>query len=718
MSSKKVTEKIRQRGLMTVLAVDDDKRMRDSVVELLKFHKYKVLTAEGGKDALTKLEHHKVDIMLLDLCMGDISGHQVMEYLIKNELNVLVIVVSGDTSIESAIESLRHGAYDYIRKPYAPEELIARLDSAANKLFLEKENTTIRARLENSEKLYRFMVNSSPDIVYMLDENGHFTFINDKISSLGYERTELIGKHFSKLIYSEDIGLANFSFNERRTGQRATSDFELRLHCKNSSVYAKQFDICSIPIEVTAMGVYRTVNNENQFVGTYGVARDLTVRKKAEETIKYQAYHDLLTGLPNRVLFKDHLSLAMAQVKRRETCLAVMFMDLDRFKVINDTLGHVMGDNLLRAVSLRLNDNLRSEDTLSRIGGDEFIILLSNIKDQEEAENVAEKLIQALKEPFNIESYELYVTGSIGITYYPQDGKTMDTLIKNADVAMYHAKRSNSGGYQTYSSGMDERFSKHLSIEGDLRRSIEADEFLVYYQPQVNVITGEIVGIEALVRWQHPEYGLLLPADFISIAEESGLIGEIGQSLFRTACTDLKSWYGKGLPKVRLAVNLSALEVVKKSFVDNIINVLKEFDLPGDCLEIEITESVILNDLEHVIQRLSKLSNYGVTIAIDDFGTGYSSLSYLQKLPIHTLKIDRSFLKDVASKHEGSSIVAAIIAMAQGLNLNTVAEGVETEGQKHYLESLGCDDMQGFLFSQPVIAKEMENILRNKPFIH
>lgn len=717
MSNNKKTDKLRQRSMLNLLAVDDDLQMLNSVAKLLKVHNYKVITAEGGREALEKLDSQRVDIMLLDLCMGDINGHQVMEYLIKNELNVLVIVVSGDTSIESAIESLRHGAYDYIRKPYAPEELIARLDSAVNKIFLEKENTTIRARLENSEKLYRFMVNSSPDIVYMLDENGHFTFINDKINSLGYERTELIGKHFSEIIYSDDIDLANFNFNERRTGQRATSNYELRLHCKNSSVYAKKYDICSIPIEVTAMGVYRVVNNENKFVGTYGVARDLTVRKKAEETIKYQAYHDLMTGLPNRLLFKDHLSLAMAQAKRREKCLAVMFMDLDRFKVINDTLGHVMGDNLLRAVSQRLKDNLRSEDTLSRIGGDEFLILLPNINAPAEAESVAEKLIHALKESFNIEGYELYVTGSIGITYYPQDNDTMDMLIKNADVAMYHAKASNRGGYQNYSSDMDERFSRHLSIEGDLRRSIEANEFVVHYQPQIQVVTGEIVGIEALVRWQHPEYGLLAPSDFISIAEESGLIGDIGESLFRIACADLKKWYEQGL-QVRLGINLSAIEVVKQSFVDRIVGVLKEFDLPGNCLEIEITESVILNDIEHVIQRLRQLSSHGVTIAIDDFGTGYSSLSYLQKLPIHTLKIDRSFMKDVSSKHNGSSIVAAIISMAQGMNLNTVAEGVETEGQKHYLESLGCDEMQGYLFSQPVIAKEMEAILRAKPFVH
>ena len=699
--------------------MDDDKRMRESVADLLKAHNYKVLTADGGKDALAKLENHKVDIMLLDLCMGDISGHQVMDYLNKKGLNVLEIVVSGDTSIESAIDSLRHGAHDYIRKPYAPEELMARLDSAVNKISLEKENTIIRARLENSEKLYRFMINSSPDMFYMLDEKGHFTFLNEKVRGLlGYDKTDLIGKHFSELIYNEDIELATFSFNERRTGSRATSDFELRVRCKNGSAYEKLFETNSIPIEVTAMGVYRTHNNVSKFIGTYGVARDLTERKKAEETIKYQAYHDLLTGLPNRLLFKDHLSLAMAQARRREKCLAVMFMDMDRFKVINDTLGHVMGDNLLRAVSLRLKENLRSEDTLSRIGGDEFLILLSNLDAEVEAENVAGKLIRALKEPFNIEGYELYITGSIGITYYPQDGESIDTLIKNADVAMYHAKGAHSGSYQTYSNGMDERFSKHLSIEGDLRRSIESNEFLVYYQPQVNVVTGEIVGIEALVRWQHPEYGLLAPADFISIAEESGLIGDIGECLFRKACMDLKDWYSKGLPKVRLAVNLSALEVVKQSFVENIISVLKEYDLPGSCLEIEITESVILNDLEHVIQRLRKLSSYGITIAIDDFGTGYSSLSYLQQLPINTLKIDRSFLKDVASKHEGSSIVAAIIAMAQGLNLNTIAEGVETEGQKHYLESLGCDDMQGYLFSQPVIAKEMEEILRSRPFIH
>jgi diguanylate cyclase (GGDEF)-like protein len=462
------------------------------------------------------------------------------------------------------------------------------------------------------------------------------------------------------------------------------------------------------------MGVYSLDAGARRFHGTYGVVRDISDRKRAERTIKYQAYHDLLTGLPNRTLFEDHLSLALAQARRETRMLAVMFLDLDRFKVVNDTLGHVIGDRLLRVVSKRLKESLRSGDTLARIGGDEFLLLLPQLRSRAEAEAVARKIIDALRSAFVIDGYELYVGCSIGISIYPDDGDSRDSLIKHADIAMYHVKDEGKGNFQFYSGAMDTAFSRHLSMESDLRKAVHGEQFQVFFQPQVETGTGRICGLEALIRWNHPELGLLKPDEFIPLAEDTGLITSVGHALLRAVCGELKRWRDLGLPPVRVGVNLSALEVVQQRFAEMIIQSLGAHDLPGDLLEIEITENIIMRDLENVAQKLRQLSAHGIRIAIDDFGTGYSSLSYLKRLPIHTLKIDREFVQGISpSSRDDSSIVAAIVSLAKGLGLNLIAEGVETGFQRDYLQALGCESMQGFLFSEPVHPDSIVDVLRH-----
>jgi diguanylate cyclase (GGDEF)-like protein/PAS domain S-box-containing protein len=702
-----------------ILVVDDDRHMLVSTRDLLALHGFEVLTAASGAEALATLRHQDLDVMLLDLHMEGINGLQVMEFLSKHRMNVLVIVVSGDASVEAAIHSLRYGAYDYLRKPYAPEALVRAVDNAVGKRVLERENQVIRDKLERSERLYRFMVNSSPDVVYMLDESGHFTFVNDRVETiLGIKKEDLIGKHYSRLVFDEDVELARFALNERRTGKRATFNLELRLRRGRREAPRGVSEAMTVSVELTSMGVYAQDNGKRTFVGSYGVLRDLTERKRAERTIKYQAYHDLLTGLPNRFLFKDHVELALAHARRSDSKVAVIFLDLDRFKLINDTLGHAMGDALLRAVGRRLKACLRAEDTLARNGGDEFVVLLARIGSRFEAEQVAHKIISELNTPFLIETYEFFVSASLGVAFFPDDGEALETLIRHADVAMYNAKNVNRGRYCMYSAEMDEMLSRNLTFEREMHRGLESNQFTAHYQPQISSETGAIVGLEALVRWEHPQRGLLTPGEFIPIAEEVGLIGRIGELLLRTACADLKRWYEMGLPHVRLSVNLSALQLVKHDFVDDILEVLKDNGLSGECLELEITEHVVLTDVESVIQKLRRLSSHGITVAIDDFGTGYSSLSYLQRLPVHTLKIDRSFLQEVAEGRKGSSIVAGIISMAKGLNLNIVAEGVETEYQRLYLESLGCPEMQGFLFSRPIDEAGARELLLANPFVH
>ncbi len=698
-----------------ILAVDDDPAMLRSVSDLLRLHGLAVTTAGDGREALEVLRTSDVEILLLDLHMHGVDGFDLMARVDHEGMDVSVIVVSGDASIDAAIESLRRGACDYLRKPYAPQSLVRTVENTIRRRLLEMENRIIREQLEKSEQLYRFMVNSSPDLVYMLDDQGRFTFLNDRVEAmLGVSRESLIGLHYSTVVSAEDRGLAHYRFNERHTGERAASNLELRLR-RNPPGAEPATE--TIPVELTSMGVYSTQNGEPQFVGSYGVARDLTERKQSEEIIRHQAYHDLLTGLPNRSLFMDRLAQALTQAKRGNHVVAVVFLDLDRFKLVNDTLGHATGDELLRVVARRLAGTLRSEDTLARIGGDEFLLLLPRIRSGADAERVADKLVGELKPPFRIEEQEFRVSASMGIALYPKDGDTVDLLIRNADLAMYNAKNRRNGCYVSYSKGMDAAPSRHLTFEREIRQALESRQFEVYYQPQVYAPTGAILGLEALIRWNHPAYGQLAPGEFIPVAEKSGLIAEIGKVVLHRVCTDLRHWLDSNLPHARLSVNLSSQHIDTKDFVEDIIGILREHNVPGDHLEVEITENIQLCEVESVVEKLRMLHNHGVTVAIDDFGTGYSSLSYLRKLPIHTLKIDRSFVKDIDTGRAEGCIVPAIISMAKELGLSIIAEGVETEDQRNYLESLGCGLMQGFFFSPAVPAEAAARLLVENPFM-
>jgi diguanylate cyclase len=702
-----------------ILLVDDEELHIRSLSVLMNQSGYDIDTANSGEEAIEKIASGKYGVLLLDLNMSGISGDEVMNFIKNSSINTTVIVVSGETSFEAAKNALKQGAYDFIRKPYAIENLINSVDNAIKNRRLEYDNQVIQKRLKESEKLHRYIVNKSPDIVYMLDAKGRFTFINTRIESLlGYKKNELIGKHYIDIVHEEDHDKAKNKFNERRIDTRTNTSVELRLKCKNNES-TRYFETRSIPIEINALGIYNKAKpGRNKFNGTYGVARDITDRIEAEEIIRFQAYHDMLTRLPNRTLLQDRLNQAIFHTKRNNTKLAIMFLDLDRFKVVNDTLGHIIGDQLLQAVSNRLKECLREEDTLARIGGDEFTLLLPEIHGRHDSEQIAHKIISTLKHPFHINGHELFISTSIGIAHYPDDGTTMETLIKHADIAMYHVKDNGKDNYQFYNDNMHEAFSRHLSLENDLRRALQNSQFKLYYQPQINIETNEIFAMEALVRWEHPEKGIISPAEFISLAEEIGLIQPIGDWILKTACAELKRWRDFGLANVRIAVNLSACQLDQDNIIRTIIETLKKNDIPGNMLEIEITENVLMKDIENTINKLKQLSNYGVKIAIDDFGTGYSSLSYLKKLPIDTLKIDRSFINDMHNSKQDASIIRAIIAMAQGMDLNIISEGVETDKQLQQLVEWRCKNMQGFLFSRPLPDTDAMDILMNPGTFH
>ena len=690
----------------TVLIVDDEPGQLDSLNELMSLSGYEVGTANCGHDAIGLLEKNHYDSILLDLNMPNGSGFDVIDYVISGNIHTKIIVVSGNTDFESTRDALRKGAYDFLKKPYVPDELLATVKNATSKKQLELTNETIHQKLEESEHLHRFIVDHSPDIVFMLDRDGNFTFLNDTVyQTLGFDKNELIGHHYSTLISSPSKDQAQYVFTERRAGLRKSQNVELKLKCRDDSEY-RYFDTTSMSVDLDNDNIHGEPVH-----GTYGVARDITDRKQAQELINYQAYHDMLTRLPNRILMEDRLGLARTHALRNKQKLAIMFLDLDRFKWVNDTLGHTIGDRLLQSVAKRLEGCLRKGDTLARFGGDEFALILPNVNHEQDAEIIADKILSELKEPFSVDQHDLYVTSSIGIALYPEAGRTIETLIASADLAMYSVKDKGKNGYEFFDPTMNEASNTRLTVERELRKALTTDDIKVCYQPQVDAETEKLVGFEALIRWEHPTNGLIYPGDFIPIAEETGLILELGRYVLDRACADVARWRSEGMMDVRVSINFSGLQVEQDSFIDEIKDALTLYGLPGSSLEVEITENVIMNDMSKVVQKLRQLTTMGIKIAVDDFGTGYSSLSYLQQFPINTLKIDKSFVSSINVNEEATSIVDAIIAMAKGLKLNLIAEGVENDPQLEYLKELGCEAIQGYLFGKAEGAERTKEIL-------
>ncbi|OHB95423.1 MAG: hypothetical protein A3I59_04865 [Planctomycetes bacterium RIFCSPLOWO2_02_FULL_50_16] len=558
---------------------------------------------------------------------------------------------------------------------------------------------TERERREVELRKLSLVAEQSPATIVITDKEGNIEYVNHKFTELtGYSPEEVIGEN-PRILKSGKTPSEEY----KRLWETITSGGiwrgELCNKKKNGELYWESVSISPIK------------DSKNIITHFIAIKEDITERKQAEERIRQLAYYDPLTGLPNRVLYNDRLSLALAHAQRTGEALAVLFIDLDRFKDINDTLGHSIGDQLLKAVAERLTDSLRKEDTATRQGGDEFTLLLPGMTQAEDAARVAQKILEAVRKPLTLGGHELNITTSIGIALYPTDGKDGETLLKNVDTAMYHAKELGRNNYQFFTPALYTKTVEQLEMESSLHHALERKEFVVYYQSQVDIKTGRIVSSEALLRWQRPGQGLVNPSEFISMAERTGLIVPIGEWVLRTACAENKALQDTGLPPLQVAVNLSARQFQQENLVEMVEQALEETGLDARFLVLEVTESTAMHNVENTAYKMERLNAFGVHFVIDDLGTGYSSLSYLKTFPIHALKIDRSFVQDVASDSNDAAIVTAIVSMAKGLGLKVVAEGVETVAQLEFLRSLGCDEAQGYLFSKPMPAEEFKKML-------
>ena len=700
-----------------LLLVDDEPRLLQSLCELLKNRGFILVTAQNGHEAITRLNSEPFDLVILDLRMPDISGQEVMDYMNVHKIDTNVIVTSGDSGIEAAISVLRRGAYDYLRKPYPREELLKAVQNALQQRRLAAENKQIAARLESSERIYRHLVDSSPDIIFTLDHRGMLTFVNHRVQPLlGFNAEDLIGQHYADLVHARDMERAQYVFSDgQQQQQRWSRNIELRLKSRHLDDEGRVFSVELMSISLATQ--VKPADGEPQRpdrLGIYGVARDITERKRADELIAYQAYYDVLTDLPNRVLFKDRLSLALLQAKRKKVGLAVLYVDLDRFKVINDSLGHHLGDELLQQATARLKGCLRHSDTLSRFGSDEFNVVLPELDTVQDPTRVAQAFLDVLRLPFELGGQVIHITASIGVAVYPKDGESVDDLIRNADLAMHAKKSQGRNGYKFFELTMLNQSFEQISVESGLRQALSAGELEMYYQPQVDVKSGKIMGAEALMRWNHPQRGFLGAGAFLPFAEESGLIIAISDWMLDAVCRDLLAWNTLSDERPYLSINLSPHYLDQGDFYDKLKATLERFQISPAQLEVEITENICIRNPQAAIDQLHMLCQLGVRVAIDDFGTGYSSLSYLHRFPIHVLKIDRSFVMTIEDDTLQFPVVLAIISIAKGLGLKLVAEGVETEVQKRYLEQAGCQTIQGYYYHRPMPQSALMGLLRSQ----
>jgi diguanylate cyclase (GGDEF)-like protein/PAS domain S-box-containing protein len=686
----------------TVLLIEDnhgDARLLREMFREGGAYNTKLTHVASMSDAEAQLAVPVVDVILLDLGLPDAQGLGAVRRAHAAAPKIPLVVLTGLDDDAIALQALQEGAQDYLVKGQLDTRGLLRA------LRYAIERKTMEEALFAEKERAQITLDSIGDAVICTDLAGSITFLNVVAEKLtGWSWKEAAGQPLAEVFQRLDA-TSRSSISIPPSSRQGRSSVP---PAPPSSILVRR-DGFEIPIEDSVAPIN---DREGKEAGAVIVFRDVSAARAMSQQMTHAAEHDFLTGLPNRMLLNDRIAQAIVGAKRHATQVAVLFLDLDGFKHINDSLGHSVGDQLLQSIAKRLVDCGRASDTVSRQGGDEFVVLLSEVHRPEDAAIAASRMLTAVAEAHVLDEHELHVTTSIGVSVYPDDGEDAETLIKNADTAMYQAKENGRHSYQYFKPVMNARAVERQSLEEGLRRALERGEFSLHYQPKVDFKTGAIAGAEALLRWTHPTRGAVSPAQFIPVAEECGLILPIGRWVLRQACEQARAWAKAGLPTTTMAVNVSAKEFRGECFLRQLREILEETGLDPSLLELELTESVLMKHAESAASILQTLRDSGVQVAVDDFGTGYSSLSYLRKFPIDALKIDQSFVGRIGTTADDASIVTAVISMARSLKLRVIAEGVETLEQSTFLQAHACDEAQGYYFSRPVPPDQFASLLR------
>jgi diguanylate cyclase (GGDEF)-like protein len=683
---------------------------------------FKIDTASQGQEGVEKIIKAKQDGRSYALAFVDVrmppgwDGIETIKHIweIDPDMQIVICTAYSDYTWEETIDQLGQKENLLILKKPFDNVAVRQLSCALTKkwqllqeshdytTFLEDRIEERTSSLKQSLSVTRGTLESSEEGILVTDNNNKVIDYNKNIIDMWKISSSILEKKDISIFFEH---IANQLENPEAFLSFVKSGFQMTGPIKLDKIKSKEervFDHYS-----------QSYKKDEIVAGRIWSFRDITQRATLESKVEYQATHDSLTGLPNRLLLMDHLHQEMLRSKRENTSIAVLFFDLDRFKLINDSLSHSAGDKLLKKVSNRLKKIIRGIDTLARLGGDEFIVLITSISDLNSVQTITSKLLETFHKPFIIDEHEITMSPSIGISIYPQNGESIDELLKNADSAMYHSKELGGNTFTFYNAKLNQKMLARLEMETDLHKAIEKNEFILHYQPQLDLASNELVSVEALVRWQHPTKGLILPLDFIPLAEETGLITTIGEWVIREACKQNKLWQDQGYPHIRIAINLASKQLKQPNLTKIIGDILQETQLKPECLEIELTENVIINCADS-IETIAKLKTMGIQLTLDDFGTGYSGLNYLRDIAIDRIKIDRSFVNNININHGDEIIIQAILSMAKELKLEVLAEGIETSDQVRFLTEKKCAQVQGFYFSKALTASGLEDFIKIK----